>query len=446
MNLLTSTASEEAATALPRRLRVLLVPDSIHWITGTIARSIIAHNSWIQGTIVSGAVLDIVARAQLSFFESFDLVHFLCPYASKQWLPLLSERLPCVTSHHHVSDEWSLQRHNLDGDAIIVGSSQWADDVKQRGALAEKVVRVPYGVDASRFVPPSAATRAEQRKALGLTPRAIVLGFFAKWSSNERDRKGTDIFISAVQKLNRTLSNLEVLIIGPGWDELVTTLSNDGVRCVWLPFVKDGSRMPLMYQALDFYWVTARVEGGPVTLLEAMSSGLCCITTAVGLARDIVVSGINGVVVPFDDVDAFVEQTRTYAASPDSREVMGKCARATILETMDIPVTTQGVREAYRVAASRFRTRTGMAAQLTASNDELPPELLERIAILEELTWAEFLILHGQRLLALRIIAETWGKHPRSSLPPRFLLRNVLPRRLVQAIVRARKRRVVRPT
>ncbi len=80
-------------------------------------------------------------------------MHFVCPYASRQWLPILHERLPTVTSHHHVGDDYELQRHNLDGDAIIVGSSQWADDVVERGASRERVTCVPYGVDASRFVP-----------------------------------------------------------------------------------------------------------------------------------------------------------------------------------------------------------------------------------------------------------------------------------------------------
>ena len=60
-----------------------------------------------------------------------------------------------------------------------------------------------------------------------------------------------------------------------------------------------------MYQALDFYWVTARVEGGPVTLLEAMSAEVCCLTTAVGLAREIVNDGENAVLLPFNDPESF---------------------------------------------------------------------------------------------------------------------------------------------
>jgi glycosyltransferase involved in cell wall biosynthesis len=426
------------ASASRERLRVLLVPDSIHWITGTIAKSIVAHNAWVEGTIMSGAVLDAVARENEDLFASFDLVHFVCPYASKRWLPVLRDRLPCVTSHHHVSDDWELQRHNMDGDAIIAGSSQWVADAESRGAPRDRIVRVPYGIDASRFSPPTPTARRAARASLGIASDAIALGFFAKLSSNERDRKGTDVFAAAVRELHAKMPTLVVLIIGPGWDELVAQLRASGVNCVWLPFVKDGDRMPAMYQALDFYWVTARVEGGPVTLLEAMSTGLCCISTPVGLAVDIVESGVNGFVVPFGDVHAFASRTLECANDPALRARIGSQARETILATMDLPITTKGVREAYEIAIARFAERTHSAPAVASPARALAPALLERASILEELVWAEALMLQGQRAMALRIIAETWLRHPLSTLPPRFLLRNLLPPRVVRAIVRTK--------
>src|SRR6476661_7810126 len=167
MSVQASPTSAPASKPARPRLRVLLVPDSIHWITGTIAKSIVAHNPWLDGTIISGPVLDIVAREHPDLFESFDVVHFVCPYASRSWLPRLRDRIPVVTSHHHVSDDWSTQRHNLDGDAIVAGSSQWAADAVKRGAAPDRVVAVPYGVDASRFVPPTPAQATASRESLG---------------------------------------------------------------------------------------------------------------------------------------------------------------------------------------------------------------------------------------------------------------------------------------
>ena len=446
-----SNSSVQPPRLVRQRLRVLLVPDSIHWITGTIAQSIVAHNGWIDGTIVSGSVLEIIAHEQANFFDSFDLVHFVCPYASKRWLPFLRDRVPCVTSHHHVSDAWELQQHNLDGDAIVVGSLQWVSDAIERGAARERLVCIPYGVDSSRFVPAAPHLRSAARQSLGIASDAIVIGFFAKLSSNEQDRKGTDIFSAAVQSLIRDLPNLVVLIIGPGWDTLVAQLRAAGVSCVWHPFVRDADRMPLMYQVLDFYWVTARVEGGPVTLLEAMSTELCCVSTPVGLANEVLEDGENGLLVPFDDVRAFAQVTLQYANNPTARATMGARARQTIVAIMDVRVTARGVEKAYDVAVAHFNARIAIAGDAAStrgakrSNDggriaSLAQAIVDRVALLEQLVWAEALILQGQRSLAFRLIAESWVKHPFSTLAPRFLFRNVLPQKLVRTLVRAKLR------
>lgn len=77
-NVASAAASLTASGIAERKLRVLLVADSIHWITGTIAKSIADHSDWMDGTIVSGAVLDVIARANPELFSAFDVVHFLC--------------------------------------------------------------------------------------------------------------------------------------------------------------------------------------------------------------------------------------------------------------------------------------------------------------------------------------------------------------------------------
>ena len=439
-NVAVTAAGLSAPEISEKKLRVLLVPDSIHWITGTIAKSIVEHNAWIDGTIVSGPVLDVIAEANEELFSAFDVVHFLCPYASKKWLPVLRSRIACVTSHHHVS-AWEAQQHNLDGDAIVVGSTQWADDIIARGASPDHVFCVPYGVDASQFVPATAESRSAVRRELAIPIDAMVVGFFAKRSSNELDRKGTDIFSDAIQRLSRELPKLAVLISGPGWHDFVGTLEANGVNCVWLPFVRDSVAMARMYHVLDFYWVTARVEGGPVTLLEAMSCGVCCITTRVGLARQIVVNEVNGVTVPFDDASAVVRRTVALVREPRARSAMGIEARHTILTTMDVRITTRKIRAVYASALKNLDDRLGTSGHrpnVSAPRGEtaLPPELANKLAMFEQLEWAEALLLQDQRMVALRIICETWLQNPRSSFPPRHLLRNLLPKSFVRAFVK----------
>ena len=113
-------------------LRVLFVPDFVDWVTGTIATSIAQFNPWIEATIASGPVIDAIFAERPELMHNFDLVRFTCPYASKQWLSRSRDLVPCVTSHHHVTD-WDLIKHNVEGDAIIVGSPGWSEDLRARG-------------------------------------------------------------------------------------------------------------------------------------------------------------------------------------------------------------------------------------------------------------------------------------------------------------------------
>jgi glycosyltransferase involved in cell wall biosynthesis len=461
------------------RLRVLLVPDSVHWVTGTIAKSIAHFNPWIEATIASGPVIDVVLNQQPELMRNFDLVHFTCPYASREWLPRFRDLVPCVTSHHHVSD-WDLLKHNLDGDAIIVGSPEWAEDLRARGGDLSKVFWVPYGVDAEQFKPATDAERLAIRNKLGISRGATLVGFFGKNSSNEHDRKGLDVFTEAILGLKQRLPELTVLLVGPGWKDLASSFSSAGVQCLWFPFVRNLSGLREMYHALDFYWVTARVEGGPVPLLEAMSSEVCCLTTAVGIAREIVRDGENAVLLPFNDVAAFVERTALLASDESERRRLGRNARQTILKEMHVGVTAPRVREVYAKAFENFAARTGsepravatgLGASIVATLSEpradrgprrgspagvvvatgsgtqnkpddvplhgFPRAIHRRVKMLEALAWSEHLILyHRQRSVALRMITREWLRNPLSLLPARVLLRRFLPMSLVARVVK----------
>ncbi len=436
------------------------MPDSIHWVTGTIAKNIARFNPWIEATVASGPVIDQIFAERPELMQNFDLVHFTCPYASKQWLPRFREFAPCVTSHHHVTD-WDLFKHNLDGDAIVAGSPEWVEDLRARDADMSKVFCVPYGVDATLFTPVSDATSEQLRSKLGINRKATVVGFFGKNSSNDEDRKGIDVFTKALSMLAPKLPGLTVLLVGPGWQLLKNELKSAGVECIWIPFVADLEDLTGMYQVLDCDWVTARIEGGPVTLLEAMSSEVCCLTTAVGLAREIVRDGENALALPFDNAEEFAERTLALAGKPAERKRLGKNARATILKEMHVAVTTAGIRTVYKKAFENFgkRRQSIPVANLSKLTDAftepqeptskdapvplagLPTSLHRRVTMLETLAWSEHLVLyHRQRALAARLIVSEWFRNPGSLMPARVFLRRFLPVSLVARVVKVKNR------
>jgi Glycosyltransferase len=428
------------------RLRVLLVPDSIYWVTGTIAKSIAAANPDIESTIVSGPLLDELFDAA-EIGRRFDIVHFICPYASRDWLPRLRDVVPVVTSHHHVTS-WPLIRHNLDGDAIVAGSSEWVSDLHERGADMSRVFRVPYGVDVDLFKPAIDGQAAKIRKNLGLGDAGPVIGFFAKRASNDDDRKGTDVFVSAIMQLRKTLPRTGVLIVGPGWQELVGKFRAAGVACTWLPFIRNAAAVPPLYHALHFYWVTARVEGGPVPLLEAMSSEICCLSTKVGLAVEVIRDGVNGFLLPMNDPSAFAKKTEQLWAHPPQRERIARAGRQTMEAEMRSDEMARLVGAVYDRATENFNARQSHDRESVRSaerrvmssdgirRDALTPAEERRVRMLESLAWSENLVLYqNQKGAALRMIAGAWKENPKSLEPPRVFLRRFLPDGLVKGIV-----------
>lgn len=432
------------------KLSVLLVPDSIHWVTGTIARSIARHNPWIQAAIISGEVLDVVLQRHPELLQRFELVHFLCSYSGKRWLSALRPSMACVTTHHHVTD-WGAVKHNLDADAIMTDSTEWIEDLTRRGFPPARAVSVPSGVDTDLFRSLGAELRAGRRDALGIPRNSVAIGFFAKRSSNDDDRKGTEVMRQALDRLVGMAVDVTMVVVGPGWDELVESLRACGVRCVWIPFVKDSESLALIYPALDFYWVASRVEGGPVTLLEAMSCEVCCITTPVGIAREIAVDGVNSAVVPIGDPEPLARRTGELAADTETRRKLSRAGRRTVEERMSHATTMSRIRDLYEIALANFAQRTGKAPRRLPPNAAavpglhppeppllplIPPAITQEIRMRENVAWGEHLaIYHDERRAALGILLAAWAANPLSLLPPRALLRRFLPPALVACVV-----------
>jgi hypothetical protein len=303
-----------------------------------------------------------------------------------------------------------------------------------------RVFRVPYGVDVELFKPAGPADRDAVRSRLGLRAKGPVVGFFAKRASNDDDRKGTDVFASAISMLNHKVTGVGVLIVGPGWHDLVSRFRSEGIECAWIPFIEDSNDVPPLYHALDFYWVTARVEGGPVPLLEAMSSAVACLTTPVGLAKEVVQDGVNAVMLPMNAPAAFAERTLDLWNDATGRSAMGRAARETMCSTMRADEMARLIGPVYEKAKETFFSRNPQRSSRVRKSSLTDAER-GRAEMLEALAWSENLVLYqNQRGAALKLIANAWRKHPFSPQPARVFLRRFLPLPVTKAIVNAKRR------
>jgi hypothetical protein len=189
-----------------------------------------------------------------------------------------------------------------------------------------------------------------------------------------------------------------------------------------------------------------------------MSSGVVCLTTPVGLARDIV-DGENALMLPKGDSASFAELTAELWSDSDRRARLGRRARNTITERMRDRDTSREVYRAYEIAsrffAERVPPRRPILIVRSSSDDSdvargatqaepplegFPASLHRRIRMLESLAWAENLVLYQrQRAAALSFIWNAWRANPGSMLPVRTLLRRFLPVPFVKSVVRLKR-------
>jgi len=351
-----------------RPIRVLFIVDSLYWVIGNFARQISQVNPGIHAITCSQFAIRKTVKHFGSFPTCFDVVHFL----RTKTIPEFWGRLPIVTTFHHLDPSTDLIPFHR-SDAVMTVSRQWNQHLVKIGIPETHQGLVPFGVNPHQFYPLQAAERENFRKGLSLRRDAFVLGFSSRRMSNINDSKGVNCFLHALRELHHHLPNLATLIIGPGWQTLANDIRRQGIPCTQAPYKITHEHIAKYYQAMDLFWVTSRVEGGPVPLLEAMASGLPCISTPVGAALDLIKDTKNGFIVPFDEPNQFVTRSLQLAREPELQHHIGDEARRTIMKERQWSQAQEKLQNLYTLAIKNFHTKSNQTLSPSGVKEKSEP-------------------------------------------------------------------------
>ena len=223
---------------------------------------------------------------------------------------------------------------------VLAQNSDMLRDFFASVLFSYKARLVPRGVDTARFHP-EVPPRLNLRQQLGLPPEAVVIGVVAHLVPV----KGHPTLLAAVSRI----PNLQVLIAGKPLDQEYTASLENLVQSLGIQarthFIGGVKDIPALLAEMDIFvlptWAKWRMEGCPVALLEAMSSGRACVATDIPGARDLVVHESSGLLVPPENVDALAEALARLASSLELRRALGIAARQRVLHyyTIDQEVT-----------------------------------------------------------------------------------------------------------
>ena len=215
---------------------------------------------------------------------------------------------------------------------IQVTHAEMHELVLSAGVGAERVFRIPIGIDLEHFPLGDSESRAQARHELGLPASAFVAGSFQKdgvgWGEGLEPKlvKGPDVLLAACARLRDLVPELVVLLTGPARGYVRRELARRGIPYRHV-LARSRTELARAYHALDVYLVASRQEGGPKAVLESMATGTPIVSTRVGQATEIVEDRRNGWLVDVEDAEALAE--RAVAVRDGAGEALRAAARAT---------------------------------------------------------------------------------------------------------------------
>lgn len=202
--------------------------------------------------------------------------------------------------HEHLDAERSSATYNLPLHKIVI--SKWLLDLMVTKYCDTDVDMVYNSVDHTQFFSDARKRQAE--------PTVGFLYSTAKF-------KGVEVTIQAINKLRVTFPSLRVLSFGtekpderlplPSYVEFYRLPSQDRIREI--------------YSCCDVWLCGSRSEGFHLPPLEAMACRTPVVSTKVGGPVDILVNGLNGILVDVDDMNGLIRGVEWVLELPENEWV-----------------------------------------------------------------------------------------------------------------------------
>ena len=195
-------------------------------------------------------------------------------------------------------------------------------------ALGKDCVAIPPGVDEHVFTP--SATPAP--------PDALL---YVGSLSSTTPYKNVPLLLRAVRALRPRYPAISLAIVGDG--DMSTAYAEQAeqleiTRHVTFRGRLAGAELVDAYQRASVLALPTLFDSAPTVLVEAMACGVPVVSTIVGGIPDLVESGVEGLLVPPADLDAFTGALDDLLGDPRRATALGAAGRARVERSLNWPV------------------------------------------------------------------------------------------------------------
>lgn len=200
-------------------------------------------------------------------------------------------------------------------DAVIVTSTEIREKIIRK-IKAEKVYLLPNGVDTKLFKP----HKLNNHEVLTI----MYLGRLVK-------QKNLGVILEGVKSQKK----LKVTFVGEGKEKnYLMNLAHKNNVMLKIKKPVQWEKIPKLLTQADIFVLPSLHEGNPKTLLEAMSCGKAVVGTDVTGIRELITSGVNGLLSETDEIS--IGNAINKLKISKLREKLGTNARKYILKNYDI--------------------------------------------------------------------------------------------------------------
>jgi glycosyltransferase involved in cell wall biosynthesis len=214
---------------------------------------------------------------------------------------------------------------------VAVGQCVRQALIDYEGLKPARVEVIYNGVDLGRY-DPQRSERERVRAEWGVKPDETVIVQVARL--NHLKDHGTAL--RALARLAAERPRVRLVVVGDGEERaeierLIQQLRMEPFVCLL------GTRtdVPRLLQGADVMLLSSITEGIPLTLIEAMATGLPCVATRVGGVPEVVVDGHTGLLAQAAAPDGLASCLQTLCDDADLRQRMGAAGRRRAEEKFD---------------------------------------------------------------------------------------------------------------
>lgn len=258
-----------------------------------------------------------VSAAVCAAFGKYDVVHFHAEGpCAMLWLPKLFGKRCIATIHglDHQRAKWGkfASAYIMAGEKTAV---KWADEIIVLSQGVQEYFRSTYSRE-TRFIPngvnrPVMVPAQKITEDFGLSKDSYVL-----FLGRIVPEKGLQYLIEAFQGVS---TEKKLVIAGGASDtqdfaEELKELARKDSRILFTGFVQ-GQLLQELYSNAYLYVLPSDLEGMPLSLLEAMSYGNCCLTSDIAECAEVL--EYNGITFPKGNTAALQQALQMLCDHPD---------------------------------------------------------------------------------------------------------------------------------